>query len=101
MPTQAWIEREGTLIQLPSTEIKEGDLVVVGTGEMMPIDGRVIDGTAAVNEASLTGETVPVRKEFKDKVLSGTVIEDGRLKIRATRAIIPPPPVLLVLLKNP
>jgi len=85
MPTQAWIEREGTLVQIPSTEIKEGDLVVVGTGEMMPIDGRVINGTAAVNEASLTGETVPVRKEFKDKVLSGTVIEDGRLKIRATQ----------------
>jgi heavy metal translocating P-type ATPase len=85
MPTQAWIEREGTLIQIPSTEIKEGDIVIVGTGEMMPIDGRVIDGTAAVNEASLTGETVPVRKEFKDKVLSGTVIEDGRLKIRATQ----------------
>ncbi len=85
MPTEAWVECEGTLIQVPSTSIKEGDLVVVGTGEMMPIDGRVIDGTAAVNEASLTGETVPVRKELKDKVLSGTVIEEGRLKIRATR----------------
>lgn len=85
MPTQTWIERDGRLIQLPCTEIKEGDLVIVGTGEMIPIDGRVVDSTAAVNEASLTGETVPVRKELKDRVLSGTVIEEGRLKIRATR----------------
>ncbi|HIE02269.1 MAG TPA: heavy metal translocating P-type ATPase [Thiotrichaceae bacterium] len=85
MPSSAWVEREGTLIQMPSTSIKEGDFVVVGTGEMIPIDGRVIDGTAAVNEASLTGETVPVRKELKHKVLSGTVIEEGRLKIHATR----------------
>jgi manganese/zinc-transporting P-type ATPase C len=85
MPTEAWVEHEGTLIQVPSTSIKEGDLVVVGTGEMIPIDGFVVEGTAAVNEASLTGETVPVRKELKNKVLSGTVIEEGRLKIHATR----------------
>lgn len=85
IPTSAWVEYEGTLIQVPSTAIKEGDIVVVGTGEMIPIDGRVVDGTAAVNEASLTGETVPVRKELKTKVLSGSVIEEGRLKIHATR----------------
>ncbi len=85
IPTDTWVEREGKLIQLPCTEIQEGDLVVVGTGDMIPIDGRVGEGTAAVNEASLTGESLAVRKEFKDRVLSGTVIEEGRLKIYATR----------------
>ena len=85
MPTQAWVERDGTLVQIPCSELNVGDHIEVGPGEMIPIDGKVIGGNAAVNQASVTGENLAVRKEEGDKVLSGTVLEAGRLRIRATR----------------
>ncbi|MEI2783078.1 MAG: heavy metal translocating P-type ATPase [Candidatus Competibacter sp.] len=85
MPTQAWVERDGALVQIPCSELQVGDHIEVGPGEMIPIDGKVIGGNAAVNQASVTGENLAVRKEAGDKVLSGTVLEGGRLRIRATR----------------
>ncbi len=85
MPSKAWVEREGTLVEISCAELQPGDRIEVGTGEMIPIDGKVISGNAAVNQASVTGETLAVRKEVGDKVLSGTVLEEGRLRIRATR----------------
>ncbi len=85
MPTQSWVERDGTLVQIPCSELQVGDLIEVGPGEMIPIDGKVVGGNAAVNQASVTGENLAVRKEPGDKVLSGTVLEGGRLRIRATR----------------
>jgi cation-transporting P-type ATPase C len=85
MPTQAWVERDGALVQIPCSELQVGDRIEVGPGEMIPIDGKVIGGNAAVNQASVTGESLAVRKEAGDKVLSGTVLEGGRLRIRATR----------------
>jgi heavy metal translocating P-type ATPase len=85
MPTQAWVERDGALVQIPCSELHVGDQIEVGPGEMIPIDGKVISGNAAVNQASVTGENLAVRKEAGDKVLSGTVLEGGRLRIRATR----------------
>ncbi|MCV6636568.1 heavy metal translocating P-type ATPase [Candidatus Albibeggiatoa sp. nov. NOAA] len=85
LPSNAWVEREGVAIEIDCSEIVEGDIVVIGVGDMIPIDGKVVDGLADVNQASLTGETVPVRKELGDKVMSGTVVENGRLKIRAMR----------------
>jgi manganese/zinc-transporting P-type ATPase C len=85
MPTSVWLEREGTLTQVACTLLQSGDVIVVGPGEMIPIDGKVQSGIAEVNQASVTGETLAVRKEEGDKVLSGTVLESGRLRIRATR----------------
>ncbi len=85
MPTQAWVERDGGLVQIPCGELRAGDRIEVGPGEMIPIDGKVVGGNAAVNQASVTGENLAVRKEVGDKVLSGTVLEGGRLRIRATR----------------
>ena len=85
MPTQAWVERDGALVQIPCSALQVGDHIEVGPGEMIPIDGKVIGGNAAVNQASVTGENLAVRKEAGDKVLSGTVLEGGRLRIRATR----------------
>ncbi|MDL1959421.1 MAG: heavy metal translocating P-type ATPase [Deltaproteobacteria bacterium] len=79
----AWVEKDGTESQIPVTEILPGQLVVVGTGDLIPIDGRIEQGTALVNQASVTGESVPVRKEVGDTVMSGTVVEEGRIKIRA------------------
>ncbi len=85
MPAQAWVERDDALVQIPCSELQVGDRIEVGPGEMIPIDGKVIGGNAAVNQASVTGENLAVRKEAGDKVLSGTVLEGGRLRIRATR----------------
>lgn len=77
----AWVERDGKLIQIPADEVKVGERVVVGVGDSIPVDGLVLDGAALVNQSSITGESIPVRKEIMDKVISGTVVEEGRLKI--------------------
>lgn len=82
-PVLAWVEREGTLIQVPDDEIQLGEKVEVGTGEKIAVDGLVLGGTALVNQSAITGESVPVRKEVMDRVIAGSVIEDGRLRIEA------------------
>jgi len=79
----AWVEKDGTERQIPVAEILPGQLVIVGAGDLIPIDGRIEQGTALVNQASMTGEPVPVRKETGDTAMSGTVVEEGRIKIRA------------------
>ncbi|OUD15026.1 heavy metal translocating P-type ATPase [Thioflexithrix psekupsensis] len=85
LPSKAWVERDGTFIEIPSDHITEGDVVMISVGDMIPVDGKVIEGIAEVNQASLTGENIPVRKEIGDRVMSGTVLESGRLKIQARR----------------
>jgi len=85
LPSKAWIERDGAVIEVDCNDLVEGNVVVIGVGDMIPVDGKVIDGLADVNQASLTGESVPVRKEVGDKVMSGTVVENGRIKIVAMR----------------
>ena len=80
-----WVERDGKEIQLDLAEVVIGDKVVCGTGEMIPIDGVVVDGEAEVNQSSITGESVPVHLRPDDEVISGSLIEDGRLKIEARR----------------
>ncbi|AGA32311.1 Lead, cadmium, zinc and mercury transporting ATPase; Copper-translocating P-type ATPase [Thioalkalivibrio nitratireducens DSM 14787] len=82
-PGLAWVERGGVLVQIPDDQIRTGERVEVGPGEKIGVDGLVLDGTALVNQSSITGEPVPVRKELMDRVIAGTVIEDGRLRIEA------------------
>lgn len=84
---KAWIEveEEGKAVQklVNTAEIKVGDIVIVGAGDTIAIDGHVLSGGASVNQVSMTGESEPVAKQRGDKVISGTVVEDGRLKIWA------------------
>lgn len=82
-PGLAWVERNGTLVHVPDDQIQLEERVEVGPGERIPVDGLVLDGAALVNQSSITGEPVPVRKEVMDRVIAGTVIEDGRLRIEA------------------
>lgn len=82
-PTLAWVERDGDLIQIADNEIQIGEKIQVGVGEKIPVDGLVLDGAALVNQSSVTGESVPVRKEIMDQVVAGSLIEDGRLRIEA------------------
>ncbi|MBF0110753.1 MAG: heavy metal translocating P-type ATPase [Magnetococcales bacterium] len=86
LPESAWVEQaDGQLSRVPGHAIRLDDRVVVAVGEMIPVDGEVVAGVALVNESSLTGEPLPVRKEAGKPALSGSVVEEGRLTIRAVR----------------
>lgn len=77
------VERDAKEIRIDFSELIVGDLVICGSGELIPVDGVVVDGDAALNQASITGESLPVHVSEGDEVLSGAVVEDGRLKIVA------------------
>ncbi len=80
---EVWVERDGKEILTPAGEVQVGDTVVAATGTVIPIDGTVLGGEATINEASMTGESTPVVKVRGDAVLSGTLIEEGRIRIYA------------------
>ena len=84
-PAMAWVERDGELVQIPGDEVTLGEIVHVGTGETVPVDGRVVEGMALVNQAAVSGEDVPVRKEAPRRVLAGSTLVEGRLRIEATQ----------------
>lgn len=85
--TRVWQRTpEGQDIEVPVTDIQAGDLVVVRTGGVIPFDGTASEGDAMVNQASITGESMPVKKSEGDTVFAGTVIEEGELVIRVTAA---------------
>ncbi|TVR82566.1 MAG: heavy metal translocating P-type ATPase [Rhodospirillales bacterium] len=80
----AWRETpDRGLEEVPAETLAVNDVVVVGPGETVPIDGQIVSGAATVNEAFLTGEAVPVDREAGGRVLSGSIVEEGRLRIRA------------------
>lgn len=83
-PKTAVLMRDGREIRVPVEEVCEGDIFVVRPGEQIPVDGTVIEGYSAVNEATLTGEGIPVDKACGDPVASGTINESGFLKCEAT-----------------
>ena len=80
---EVWIEDHGVERLTPASEVKVGDTVIVATGTIIPIDGTVLSGEATINEASMTGESNPVTKARGDMVLSGTLVEEGRLRVYA------------------
>ena len=77
-------ERDGEIREVPLAAVRPGDVFVVRAGDSVPVDGRVLDGESAVNEAMLTGESEPVAKAPGDPVLAGTVNEAGPLRCEAT-----------------
>ncbi|WP_321530372.1 heavy metal translocating P-type ATPase [uncultured Desulfuromonas sp.] len=79
---RVWVEQDGVEIELPLDRVEPGQTILCGSGEMIPIDGRVVHGEASVNQSSITGESVPVHKKAGDAILSGAVVEEGRLAIR-------------------
>lgn len=84
-PAPAWVERDDELVQIPSDEVQIGETVVVGIGETVPVDGRVIEGVALLNQAAVTGEDLPVRKEQRHRVIAGSIVEEGRIRLEAQR----------------
>jgi len=85
-PDEATVKRDGTEQVLPVDDVQVGDVVVIRPGEKIPMDGEVIDGTSAVNQAPITGESVPVDKTEGDEVYAGTINEEGYLEVQVTAA---------------
>ncbi len=76
-----WIEQGGVEREIPFTDLSIGDTVVVGPGELIPVDGYISAGEATVNQASVTGESVPVALAVNAEVFAGSVVMEGRLKV--------------------
>jgi Cu+-exporting ATPase len=83
-PKTARVERDGQLIELDAALLVPGDLFIVRPGESIPVDGEVIEGASSVNEAMLTGESMPVAKRSGDRVFAATANSEGMLRCRAT-----------------
>ncbi len=83
---KVWVRSQGTEVLLPLTKVQPGDEIVVRSGNMVPLDGTVIEGEAMVNQAALTGESMPVRKAKGATVYAGTVVEEGECVFLAKAA---------------
>jgi len=83
-PKTARIKRDGEELEVPVEQVQVGDIVIVRSGERIPVDGIVIAGRSSVNQAPLTGESIPVDKTVGDEVFAGTLNELGVLEIRTT-----------------
>ena len=84
-PKTATIVRDGVEQEVPVAQVKKGDVFVVRPGENIPVDGIILEGSSAVNEAALTGESIPVDKAPGDEVSAATVNQSGFLKCEAMR----------------
>lgn len=85
LPDRVTVRRNGNDVTLPLEELVVGDIVIVRSGERIAIDGEILFGTGSVNQAAITGESLPVDKQKGDTVFAGTLNEIGALEIRATR----------------
>ena len=83
---KVWLQVEDTEVLVPVSDVKEGDRVVVRTGGMIPLDGKVVSGEAMVNQSSMTGESMPVPKRPGSYVYAGTVAEEGECVICVDKA---------------
>lgn len=83
-PKTALVERHGLQGEIPVEEVVTGDVLIVKSGASVPVDGKIIEGSAALDESALTGESLPVDKTIRDKVLGGTINRSGYFKMEAT-----------------
>lgn len=84
-PPEATVERDGQAVVVPVEELQHGERVLVRPGERFPVDGRVVEGRSAVNQAPITGESIPVEKEPGGEVFAGTINGSGALTVEVTR----------------
>jgi len=83
-PDEATVRRDGETVTVPVEDVAVGEVVLVRPGEKIPVDGRVVEGESAVNQAPITGESVPVDKAEGDEVYAGTITESGYLEVEVT-----------------
>lgn len=86
VPETALVRREGKEVSVPASTVAVGETFVIRPGEKFPLDGRVIAGTSSVNQAPITGESIPVQKNIDDVVFAGTINERGSLEVAVTKA---------------
>ena len=84
-PDKARVKRDGVEVEIAPEDVLRGDLVVVRPGEKISVDGTVLEGSAYINQAAITGESIPVNRSINEIVFSGTIIESGYLIIRAEK----------------
>ena len=85
-PKTALVRRDGREVEIPVEELRVGDVFLVRPGQAMPTDGEVLAGQSSVNQAPVTGESVPVEKQATDTVYAGSINGEGSLEVRATKA---------------
>lgn len=83
-PKMALVERHGLQGEIPVEEVEQGDVLIVKSGTSVPVDGKIIEGSGALDESALTGESLPVDKTIGDKVIGGTINRSGYFKMEAT-----------------
>lgn len=84
-PDTALVERDGGLVEIPSSLLKVGDIILIRPGESLPADGIIVDGSSFIDESALTGEPVPVEKSVGDRVISASINKNGSFRYRAER----------------
>lgn len=84
-PKVALVRRDAREIEIPAEELQVGDVFIVKPGESMPTDGEVLEGASSVNQAPVTGESVPVEKQLGDPVFAGSINGEGALEVKATK----------------
>lgn len=84
-PPEAWVRKGNDLVKVAVEEVMLGDTIVVKPGDLIPLDGEIIKGESSVNQASITGESIPVDKTVSDSVFAGTVNENGTLEINVNK----------------
>ncbi len=85
-PNLVWIQVEGIEVEIPIEEVKKDDIIILNAGGIIPVDGLIIDGIAAVDQHFLTGEAQPVEKEKGDKVFASTVVLSGRIVVKVEKS---------------
>lgn len=86
-PSEAWVKENGQLIKKAAEDISIGSTIVVKPGDRIPLDGEIINGESSINQAPITGESIPVDKVIGDAVYAGTINESGSLEIKVTKLV--------------
>ncbi|TYS89826.1 heavy metal translocating P-type ATPase [Rossellomorea aquimaris] len=86
-PSEAWIKVGSQLMKKPVEEVSVGDILVVKPGDRIPLDGEIVTGESSVNQAPITGESIPVDKQAGDTVYAGTINENGSLEVKVTKLV--------------
>jgi heavy metal translocating P-type ATPase len=81
----AWLLRDGQVVSIPATELRVDDVIIVYPGEMIPVDGEIIDGHATIDQKTITGEGLPVSRSKGEAAFAATVIREGQITMRAMR----------------